>query len=487
MPKIRLSALATDIKGKSGGSVFSTNAGGTYFRNNPSGTGSKKPGTSVRKQLFASLSQSWRNLSNAQQVAWSDAGVLYPTTNAWGETRVPKGFELFMRLNGNLQAAGETLLLVPVAPRAIPALGSPAFTYSDLFQLIGQRGFLPNSPSIAESDSFGIVVNFKTASPVSSDETYSLRFSLNQSDSESFSYPETIQLFNIISDGTYYQKFSLILQESGSYIFVSQFVKGSYEVVYVSEPISKERLKDVHFTISTFEIVTDNVVFFVNGTEFPCSQSTSGSPEAQTNVASALILGQTANVNALCVFQDFRTYSGALSDADVSLISKGYVLGTETNLFPLSKIESYTFENFCTRGLDMVVTTNLEIPPADSVYIHEFTPELVPDIVVSAVLNTEIGYKLQILTSDFVSPGKNVISATKKTIGYFPFLDVEEIDIYRSLQSLLKFTIGGTTLFLQARYLDITSGAVGVASDVLPVGKPKPRFKAGAELSGKVN
>jgi hypothetical protein len=200
-----------------------------------------------------------------------------------------------------------------------------------------------------------------------------------------------------------------------------------------------------------------------------------------------LILGQAANVNALCVFQDFRTYSGNISDSDVSLVSKGYILGTETNLFPLSKIESSTFENFCSRGLNMFAVSALDVPPADSVYIHEFTPELVPDIVVSADLNTEVGYKLQILTSEFVSPGKNVISATKKTIGYFPFLDVEEIDIYRSLQSLLKFTIGGTTLFLQARYLDITSGAVGVASDVLPVGKPKPRFKAGAELSGKVN
>jgi hypothetical protein len=268
---------------------------------------------------------------------------------------------------------------------------------------------------------------------------------------------------------------------------VSKFTKGSYEVLNISEPITKERLKDVHFTISTFTDVTDLVVFFVNGLEVTSTQSISGTPVAQTNVNSSLILGQTANVNALCVFQDFRTYSGSLSNSDVSLVSKGYVLGTEANLFPLSKIESYTFENFCSRGLSMVVTTSLEIPPADSVYIHEFTPELVPAIVVTADLNTEIGYKLQLLTSEFVSPGKNVISATKKTIGYFSFLDVETIDVYRSLQSLLKFTIGGTTLFIQARYLDITSGAVGVASDVLPVGKPKPRFKAGAELSGKVN
>ena len=487
MPKIRLSALATDIKGKSGGSVFSTNAGGTYFRNNPSGTGSKKPGTSVRKQLFASLSQSWRNLTNAQQVAWADAGILYPTTNAWGETRIPKGFELFMRLNGNLQAAGETLLLVPVAPRALPAIGAPTFSYSDLFQLIGQRGFLPNSPSISGIDSYGVIVDFKIGEIVSTNDTYCLRFSLNQSDSESFAYPASIELFNVISDSTYYQKFSLILTGGGQYQLVSKFTKGSYEVLTVSEPITKERLKDVHFTITTFSDVTELVMFFIDGMEVTSTQSISGTPVAQTGAMCNLLLGQTANVNALCIFQDFRTYSGSLSSTNVSLVSKGYVLGTEDDLFPLSKIIKYTFENFCTRGFPMNVTSSLEIPPADSVYIHEFTPELVPDIVVSANLNTEIGFKLQILTSDFISPGKSVISATKKTIGYFSFLDVESIDVYRSLQSLLKFTIGGTTLFLQARYLDTTSGAVGVVSDVLPVGKPKPRFKAGKELMGKVN
>jgi hypothetical protein len=487
MPKIRLSALATDIKGKSGGSVFSTNAGGTYFRNNPSGTGSKKPGTSVRKQLFASLSQSWRNLSNAQQVAWSDAGVLYPTTNAWGETRIPKGFELFMRLNGNLQAAGETLLLVPVAPRAIPALGSPAFTYSDLFQLIGQRGFLPNSPNIAEIDSYGVIEDFKEDMPVSTDDTDSFRFSLNQSDSESFAYPASIELFNILSSPTYYQKFSLILTGGGLYQLVSKFTNGSFEILNITNPISKEQLKDIHFCIFTNLDESNEVVFFVNGIQITSTQSVSGTPVSQTDVFSSLYLGKTANINALCIFQDFRTFSGNISDSDVSLVSKGYILGTEANLFPLSVFDNYNFENFCSRGREMIVITNSEIQPPQSVYIHEFTPELVPDIVVTAELNTEVGYKLQILTSEFVSPGKNVISATKKTIGYFSFLDVEEIDIYRGLKSLLKFTVGGTTLFIQARYLDITSGAVGVASDVLPVGKPKPRFKAGAELSGKVN
>ena len=487
MPKIRLSALATDIKGKSGGSVFSTNAGGTYFRNNPSGTGSKKAGTSVRKQLFASLSQSWRNLSNAQQVAWADAGVLYPTTNAWGETRIPKGFELFMRLNGNLQAAGETLLLVPVTPRAIPALGSPTFTYSDLFQLIPQHGYLSTPPNLPDYPSYGNINNFRDSEAISLDEFFGLRFSLNNSDTESFSGNQTIELFEIWEDSLNYQRFYLQPFENGTYKFISKLTLGTFENICQSNPIYSNDLKDVHFGIQTFVDYLAAIELSINGVSVTMSQSTSGEdPGVKTSIAS-LILGRNTTINVQSVFQDFRTYAEIMSYENIDLISKGYILGSEKDAIPMYQIQGFSFENFCTDRAALQLAFPNANPVSDNIYIHEFTPELVPNIIISAALNTESGLKLQILTSDFVSPGKNVISTTKKTIGYFPFLDIPLFTIYRPLKSLLKFTIGGTTLFLQARYLDITSGAVGVVSDVLPVGKPKPRFKAGAELSGKVN
>jgi hypothetical protein len=136
MPKIRLSALATDMKGKAGGSVFSTNSGGVYFRNNPSGTSSKKPSNGLRKQMFATLAQSWKQLTDDEMTAWADAGPLYPTTNAWGESRIPKGFELYMRLNMNLMAAGEPILSLPLSPRSIPTIDSAVMSWTDEFQLI---------------------------------------------------------------------------------------------------------------------------------------------------------------------------------------------------------------------------------------------------------------------------------------------------------------------------------------------------------------
>lgn len=124
MPKIKLSALATDIKGKSGGSVFSTNSGGTYFRNNPSGGGRKTNTWNEQKVNFGAVSTQWKNLTEAQQEAWATAAPNFPTVNAFGEPRIPSGNELFMRLNSTLYSSGLPILSVPPSPAAFPSLGN---------------------------------------------------------------------------------------------------------------------------------------------------------------------------------------------------------------------------------------------------------------------------------------------------------------------------------------------------------------------------
>ena len=135
MPKIKLSALASDIKGKANGSVFSTNSGGTYFRNNPSGGGRKSPKWDIQKNNFGSLATQWKALTQNQQEAWQDATVLYPTVNAFGDPRIPSGYELFMRLNGSLSAVGLPILDVPKSPRNVVAYGGVDVDYSTLWQL----------------------------------------------------------------------------------------------------------------------------------------------------------------------------------------------------------------------------------------------------------------------------------------------------------------------------------------------------------------
>jgi len=134
MPKIRLSALVTDMKGKAGGSVFSKNKGGNYFRNNPNGGGRKSQVWDSQKNLFGSLATRWKSLTEEQQQAWNDAAVLYPTLNAWSESYLPSGYQLYMKLNGSLLSAGLSSLNTPQSPREFPVQPTMDVFSPDLYQ-----------------------------------------------------------------------------------------------------------------------------------------------------------------------------------------------------------------------------------------------------------------------------------------------------------------------------------------------------------------
>lgn len=120
MPKVKFTALVSDMKGKANGSVFASNAGGTYFRTNKTGGGRKSQDWAKNKNKFADISSMWKSLTEQQKQAWKDARNLYPTTNAFGEVRYPTSFELYMRLNGALNASNLPILEVPYTPRTMP-------------------------------------------------------------------------------------------------------------------------------------------------------------------------------------------------------------------------------------------------------------------------------------------------------------------------------------------------------------------------------
>jgi hypothetical protein len=122
MPKIKLSALASDIKGKAEGSVFSRNSGGLYFRNNPSGGGKKSAKWDKSKSSFGSLASKWRDLTQSEIDAWNAATTAFQTVNAFGDARISSGYELFMRLNAPLVYIGEAFLRTPNSPTQMPSI-----------------------------------------------------------------------------------------------------------------------------------------------------------------------------------------------------------------------------------------------------------------------------------------------------------------------------------------------------------------------------
>lgn len=121
--KIKFGSLVVDGRGKIGGHVASKNRGGAYLRTkvtpvNPQTTAQQ----SVRND-FTALSQGWRGLTSAQRAQWNSAVSNYTRTNIFGDLRTPSGKDLYQRLNGNLQAAGASIINAPLMPS-----GSDSFT-----------------------------------------------------------------------------------------------------------------------------------------------------------------------------------------------------------------------------------------------------------------------------------------------------------------------------------------------------------------------
>lgn len=124
MALIRFSNLVNDIRGAAGGNVFARNRSGAYVRNRTTPLNPQSTGQQIARAAFGGLSQAWRTLTEAQRQAWADAAPQYPYLNKLGESRVYSGEQLYMKLNRNLQAAGQPLLDAPLNPSGVDSVNS---------------------------------------------------------------------------------------------------------------------------------------------------------------------------------------------------------------------------------------------------------------------------------------------------------------------------------------------------------------------------
>ena len=116
MPKIKVSALLTGIKGKSEGSVFSNNRGGAYYRSNRNFGAKSSIRWNTQRASFGELSQQWRKLTANQQTQWNNAAANFPAIDAWGNPRTRSGYETYMYLNATLKKLGIAANNTPPSP-----------------------------------------------------------------------------------------------------------------------------------------------------------------------------------------------------------------------------------------------------------------------------------------------------------------------------------------------------------------------------------
>jgi len=537
MPKIRLSALATDMKGKAGGSVFSTNSGGTYFRNNPSGGGRKSAAWDKSKSSFASLASQWRALTTEQQDAWAEMSQNYPTTNAFGEPRFPSGYELFMRLNGTLINLNLPQLTTPIMPRELPNYGSIRFFTPDQFLFQPQFAFktlVSNPGDECEDDENcppeqtcfqGYCLDF--------DEDI---FGIDNLGGINTALPFSFTgIFNLFEDTTIFgpgpKRFVLLSCKCpDNTLFIMSIVKinattwnldiekrktpppGAPFDSEASFSFPIENLTKAFRLVANINVNDpENSSVFIDGKALTLVEW--GKDGTITNFGNhAFQIGQSGDeyISDMLV-QDVRFRQGTIEGDNLRLVNSGYVLGDEeilidTDFFAEPDDPECTTNDDCPEDQECWRGVCLEFNPGSQLalplknegtagasvsiiirpvpllsQIRADLPRMYSVIMDITLTNPGVEYsKLIFEASSPVSFGKSDISVRKKRIAV---MDAELKSVFSIGEAYMQeFHVipFGSTMFLDMFTLFTTSGQRVPAPPPEP---KKPRFKAGALLS----
>jgi len=119
MAKVKFSALISDMRNKLNGSVFSKNRAGSYLRNKVTPTNPQTASQAGVRSILGGLASGWRSLSQGERDAFINAVGSWTSTDIFGDTVTPSGFQLYVRLNSNLVNAGQSAITAPPLPVGI--------------------------------------------------------------------------------------------------------------------------------------------------------------------------------------------------------------------------------------------------------------------------------------------------------------------------------------------------------------------------------
>lgn len=123
MATIKLAHIVSDVKGSIGGSIFGNTRNQMYIRNKTSQINKVTPAQGRQRQFITSLTQSWRNLTENQRIQWNRFSNQHRTVNRVGNTVHGTGFNWYIKLNSNLNIAGQSLITEPVESPVFPIFG----------------------------------------------------------------------------------------------------------------------------------------------------------------------------------------------------------------------------------------------------------------------------------------------------------------------------------------------------------------------------
>ena len=125
---IKFGAIVTDARGKIGGHVMSKNTYGAYMRTKVTPV---NRGTTLQQNVRSSLTtiaQLWRTISDTARAGWESLASEVSRTNIFGDNVKLTGFNLFVRLNRELNNIGVANISNAPAIPTVPGVTSLTLT-----------------------------------------------------------------------------------------------------------------------------------------------------------------------------------------------------------------------------------------------------------------------------------------------------------------------------------------------------------------------
>ncbi len=126
-----------EMSGSAKGVTAAKTRGRKYIRNKGTGSQIRTAAQSAVKSVFKQLSQSWKNLTNEQMLAWNALALSQAGRSVLGTTSKITGANLYTRLNywivfcgGNALSAPPTLVGVPAPATAEISLTAESFLFT---------------------------------------------------------------------------------------------------------------------------------------------------------------------------------------------------------------------------------------------------------------------------------------------------------------------------------------------------------------------
>lgn len=483
MANIKLSAFATDIKGKVGGTVFSKNGGGAYVKNKSNGQRGALTASSNAKARFGNVSSAWKKLSADQQKLWQDATPLYPTTDKFGDSRLLSGRSLFLQLNTNLVNAGQNIISVPAPPRDLQIPDFVNIITPDFFQLKCSKG-ISNFTSNPNENIFIFGLDAQCPA-LNTDNDFFMNVQLNADRKRFLIVPVNTdkELFCFTNGVDTDIKLSIRKLSGLDFKIKFTIAKGAATGEFLSNDTFAFDGLFYSFGFNWKNNQFDACTFFVNGREIDMDLVTPFTGGYVDEQLTFNLAGVSPSYGIAGTFCDFRVYLGEMPAEYADLIAKGYYLESEYLAIDFSKIQGdliFNYENtYGNSNLIAVISDTL------SSFVTKFDSYQSPFVTLEVPEGTTENQVLKITCSKSQSLGNTAKSQKQLAIRNSLWFGQTSINLTGSIKNKLGLLLGYAALEFQVWSVDqITGQQTKLAVQTTP---RKQRFKAGSELTEKVN